>query len=368
MINAEQRVVLIGPVLPFRGGIAQHTTLLHRALRKLARVKTISFTRQYPKWLFPGKSDRAPEYQGHHEEGVDYLVDSINPLTWHRAVNEIEAFNPECVVFPWWTYYWTFCFGYIASVLKRNNLDIVFLCHNVIEHDTVFWKTFLTKIILKQGSRFVVHTREDHDNLQKLLPDAVISIHPHPIYDQFPKPKHTLPRRARCELLFYGFVRPYKGLDDLIEAMALLKEEDLFLTIAGEFWKGAEKTALRVAELGLEERIEILDRYHSDMETAELFSRADVIVLPYRSATGSGVIPVAYQYNKPVIVTEVGGLPDIVLHGETGLIAQPHDPVDLSNKIRDFCRGTITIDRNNIVKFKKMFSWSGLAKTLITTC
>ncbi len=119
-------VALIGPILPFRGGIAQHTTMLHRALQKQADVLTISFTRQYPTWLFPGESDRDPGYDNHVESGVEYLVDSINPLTWRKAITRILNYGAETVVIPWWTIYWTPCFFYIVRKLKKENIKIVF--------------------------------------------------------------------------------------------------------------------------------------------------------------------------------------------------------------------------------------------------
>jgi glycosyltransferase involved in cell wall biosynthesis len=236
------RIVFIGPVLPFRGGISQHTTKLARAMLEDAEVLIISFSRQYPHCLFPGESDRDPSYQSHKEKNTEYLIDSINPLTWLRAVKRIKNFKADMVIIPWWTVFWVFCFGFIASSLNRNSIEVVFFCHNVIEHEAAAWKTFLTRKVLNYGTRFMVHTKEDSNNLHALIPSAEVDIHPHPIYDQFPQAKLQLPRRKTLELLFYGFVRPYKGLDDLIEAMILLKGRDTQLTIAGEFWDGEQAT------------------------------------------------------------------------------------------------------------------------------
>jgi glycosyltransferase involved in cell wall biosynthesis len=361
----NKRVVLIGPVLPFRGGIAQHTSLLGRAVSEEAEVLMISFSRQYPKWLFPGESDRDPAYVSHVEKNTEYLIDSLNPLTWLMAVRRVKKFNADLVVIPWWTVFWAPCFGFIASLLTRNSIDVVYFCHNVIEHETSAWKTFLTRKVLNHGRRFMVHTKEDLHNLKTLIPMAEVDVHPHPIYDQFPEAKQELPRRKSLELLFYGFVRPYKGLDDLIDAMVLLKGKDIQLTIAGEFWNGEQETRKKIENIGLTDQIELRPRYHTDQETAELFARADVVVLPYRSATGSGVVPIAYHYNKAVLVTGVGGLPDVVNHKETGWIVPAEDITALSDTIAGIDIPGLSEMSKKIELFKKSLSWDSMARQLI---
>ncbi len=361
----DRKVAMVGPVLPFRGGIAQHTTMLHRALQEMAEVRTFSFSRQYPAWLFPGESDRDPAYEGHLEPGVKYLIDSVNPLSWRQAVKEIVDFGAEEVIFPWWTIFWVPTFGYMAKALKRKGMRIVFFCHNVVEHEAAWWKTRLSRSVLQLGDRFVVHTREDEANLKALLPSASVSVHPHPIYDQFPEPKGILPRRRKLELLFYGFVRPYKGLNLLIEAMGRLKGEDVQLTVAGEFWKGEEETRDRIRQLGIEDQVELRPRYHTDQETAELFARADFVVLPYRSATGSGVVPIAYHYNTPVIVTKVGGLPDIVKSGHTGYIISPNSASELCSIIKHSFNNNLKCSCKEISIIKDSLTWNSLSSTIL---
>ncbi|MFQ5500507.1 MAG: glycosyltransferase [Candidatus Zixiibacteriota bacterium] len=360
----KKRAVLIGPVLPFRGGIAQHTTMLHRALKKQAELMSISYTKQYPAWLFPGESDRDPKYAGYTEDGVQYLISSLNPLTWRRALTGCKNFHPNCAIIPWWTVFWApFCW-YLARGLRKAGIDVVFFCHNVIEHESSRWKSGLTAGILMQGDRFVVHTNEDKKNLLKIVPDASIRVHPHPVYEQFPPAKGILPRRAKTELLFFGFVRPYKGLDILIEAMGLLKSEDVFLTIAGEFWNGKENIEKRIDELGIKNKIEIISRYLTEDETAEYFARCDIVVLPYRSATGSGVVPLAYHYRKPVLVTDVGGLKSVVKHGETGYIVPPRAN-DIAEKIVAVTRVQLVAMEPAIQQLKSTMTWDGIAESIL---
>ncbi len=364
MSQRKRRVVLIGPVLPFRGGIAQHTTRLHRALAGLAERTTLSFSRQYPTLLFPGASDRDPEYEEYREAGVEYRIDSLNPLSWRMAMRRALAFGPDTVILPWWTVYWAPCFRYLARALARHGVEVVFFCHNVTDHEGAAWKTWLTRMTLRHGHRFVVHTHADRERLERLLPGARVRVHPHPIYDQFPAPTGALRRRAPLELLFYGFVRPYKGVDLLVEAMARVAG-DAHLTIAGEFWDGEQALRERITALGLEKRIELRPRYHGDAETAELFARADLVVLPYRDATGSGVIPIAYHYEKPVLVTRVGGLPEVVDDGETGFIVPPGDVDALAAAIDAFGG----VDRRalveNIRARKRDMSWESLSALLV---
>jgi glycosyltransferase involved in cell wall biosynthesis len=363
--STRPRVALIGPILPFRGGIAQHTTMLHRALAARADVLTISFSRQYPAWLFPGASDRDPGHAGHREAGVRYEIDSLNPVTWRSAVRSIRDFAPIGVILPWWSAYWTFCFHHIAAASRRANTPVVFLCHNASEHEDAAWKRALAKWALRTADRFVVHDQRARQALLDAVPRASVLVHPHPTHDHFPRALGSLPRRAALELLFFGFVRPYKGLDLLLDAMALLEGKDIHLTIAGEFWSGLDDCRARIASPGLQERVELLPRYHSEHETAELFTRADVVVLPYRSATGSAVIPLAYHYGKPVIATEVGGLPDVVQHDRTGLLVPPCSAQALADAIRSMSPAKAANMRPAIEDLAASMTWDGLAKTVL---
>lgn len=366
-VSKTDRVLLIGPVLPYRGGIAQHTTMLHRALSAEATCLTISFSRQYPRWLFPGEDDRDPNLVGYQEKGVEYLIDSLNPLSWIRALKRAREFGPRVALFPWWHVYWTPCFAWLAHQLRKSGVEIVFLCHNVLEHETARWKTILGNIAFSRAHRFLVHTYEDRKNLLDRMPSARVSVHPLPIYEQFPEPAYILPRRAGLELLFFGFIRLYKGLDVLLEAMRLLKDEDIYLSVVGEFWEGQRETLDFIREAGLENKIELVARYVSDAEAAEFFARCDAVVLPYRSATGSGVISLAYRYGKPVIATRVGGLPDVVEDGRTGLLVTPNSPHELAEGIRYMSTNRNRFTRANIEAMKARLTWSSLAKQVLNT-
>lgn len=361
----KRKTVLVAPVLPFRGGIAQHSTMMHRNLINKHEHYTESFMRLYPAFLYPGTNDVDPSHAEHLEAGVKYKIDTLNPYTWTRCIKRILEFQPDSVIFPWWHIYFFFCFGYMAYALKRKGVEIVFMCHNASDHDSSPWRSILTRWLFKSADRIVVHTREDSEKIKDFCLKARVDVHPHPIYDQFPQPLNKLQKRTDLELLFYGYVRPYKGLDSLIDALAEIKRE-VTLTIAGEFWDDLEYYKERVKSLGLNDRVEIRPHYHSDAETATLFERADVVVLPYRSATGSGIVPLAYHYGKPVVATRVGGFPDVIVEGRTGWLVEPDNHSELAEVIEQLSRNRTLECAPHILKMKSRMSWTSLAELVST--
>ena len=361
------KIVIVGPVAPFRGGIAQHTTRLSNALAEIADVRVISFARLYPRWLYPG--------QGQTEQSglllrtpVEFLLDSVNPFSWQSVVSRIAAQSPICVVMPWWTVFLAPCYRHLARQLRRRMIPVVFFCHNVVDHEAARWKRLFARNALCQGVGFVVQARDEQQALRGLLGSVDVLYHPHPIYDQFPVAERSLPRRAALELLFYGFIRPYKGLDILLEALSGLQDLSFHLSIVGEPW--GEKPASwqqRIHQAGLDERVELVPRYVNDIETAEYFARADVVVLPYLSATGAGVVATAAHYRKPVIASNVGCMKDSVLHGKTGLLVSPGDPLALQSAIRRFSIVGIPDAATNIEAATSTMTWQHLAEELLET-
>jgi len=357
------RVGLIGPVLPYRGGIAQHTTMLHRTLRAKVDLLSVSFKRLYPKWLYPGKTVLDSGYKGHKEDGVAYDLDPLNPVTWEKVCRRFIKHAPQTVIIPWWTVFCTPCYLSICSYLRQKGVKILFLCHNVVEHEMTEWKMTASKLVLSQGSRFFTHSEAEAARLKALIPKAEISTYPHPVYHKFQGPLVKHGRRAKLELLFFGLVRPYKGLDILIEAMYQLRKEDIFLTIAGEWWYKDESLKSRIQSV--KDRIEVVDRYITEGETATFFDRADVIVLPYRNATGSGVIPLAYHYGKPVITTTVGGLPEVVVDGVSGRLVKPEDPDALAKVLQEFLLMDPASMHEGVRKTAESMTWEGLAECIL---
>lgn len=360
------RIAIIGPVLPFRGGIAQHTTMLARTLRKQAEARTYSFSRQYPARIFPGDSDRDPDHAAESEPGTAYLIDTVNPLTWGPVAADIVRWRPDLVVLPWWHVYFAPLFLYLTTCLRRSGIPIVYLCHNVVEHETASWRRALTKRVLGRADGFVVHTESEREQLEHMLGVAQVEVHPIPVFESFPRVAGTEPREHALELLFFGFVRPYKGLDVLAEAMRLVDPSlDVRLTVVGEFWSGAADLRSRL-EQDATGRVEVVPRYVSEREAAQFFGRSDVVVLPYRSATGSAVVALAYHFGVPVIASRIGGLPDVVVPGRTGFLVDPESPSELAAAIEDAATCDLdAMSREVDALVAERMSWTGLARSVL---
>lgn len=367
--RSTQRILIIGPVTPFRGGIAQHTTRLANALNEMVNVQVESFERLYPNWLYPGKFQVETTDSLHMNAPVRYCLDSINPLSWHAMAEQAISSKPDTVIIPWWTFFLAPCYRFIAHKLARAEIPIIYFCHNIVDHDSAAWKRQLSRFVLSSGTKFLTQTRTETNRLKNLLGEVPVLTHPHPVYDQFPAATQMLPRRAKLELLFFGFIRPYKGLDILIDSLSQLKDASIHTSIVGEPWgTNTEYWERRIAEAGLSERVELVARYVDEMETARYFSRADAVVLPYRSATGTGVVATAFHYVKPVIASDVGGISDVVQDGKTGFLVPPEDAEALATAIRKFVDEGITNVDANLKEASASMTWSHLAAEIVTYC
>lgn len=359
------KIGIVGPSYPFRGGIAQCTTLLYRHLRSRHNVSFYAFKRQYPAWLFPGKTDRDTSENLAAESGTEHLLDSLNPRTWLRVANRIRKQRPELVIIPWWNSFWTPQFLTIALLTRWfTNARILFICHNIFEHEARFFTRFCSKMVLRRGDLFVVHSSQEFDRLKQFIPEEKITLGFLAQNDLF---EGTACDRegARSQLgvtgdvlLFFGFLRPYKGLDVLLKAMpSILQRRPVTLMIVGESWGGSSIESL-ARELGIARHIIRVDRYIPNQEVGLYFSAADLVVLPYLSGTGSGVVPSAYVFNTPVVATRVGSMPDAVVDGRTGFLVPPGDPAALADAVvRFFEEERSTEFRRNIEWEKYVFSW-----------
>jgi len=361
----KKRIVLIGPMLPVKGGIAQHSTLLRRTLDQYADLRTISFNRLYPDWLFPGTEEDAPGYPAFREPGVEYILDGLRPQTWKAALKSIEQSRPDAVVLPWWCIYWMPFFIYLRKRLARAGIPVIVICHNVFDHERSWWKTPLVRSALNGVDMFVVHTHSDAAIIERLLPGTRTLIHPHPVQQHFPLPSGEKRPSDSFELLFFGFVRPYKGLELLIDAMGELKGRAIRLTVVGEFWIDVKRFQTRIDKLGISSQVSIVPRYVSEKEAADYFQQADAVVLPYKESSSSGVVPLAYHFGKPVIVTRVGGLAEWVVDGVTGYSVEPDSPTAMAQAILQLeqSRGSDMVAA--IAKQRGQMTWDGMAQGIV---
>jgi D-inositol-3-phosphate glycosyltransferase len=304
------KLAVIGPVHPYRGGISHFTTLLAQNL--IARghdVLTVSFKRQYPRFLYPGTSDKDPSLQP-LQVGAEYILDPLYPWTWRRALRRIQAHQPALTVIQWWSTFWAPAYAYLARRLKT-----VYLIHNTLPHEPRFFDPFLAKLALGRGQAFIVQTQREGERLKRLLPHAQTTLCPHPVYDMLAD-QRIPPAEARQKLnlppkepviLFFGFVRAYKGLGILLQALAELKAagKSFTLLIAGEFWEDEVACRKQIQELGLVEQVRIENRYIPNEEVPLFFSAADLFAAPYLEGTQSGAAKMALGFGLPLVLSEI---------------------------------------------------------------
>ena len=357
------KICLIAPLPPFRGGIAKYCHCLAQELEKRHDFLLLSYKRQYPELLYGKKSqidqdvDRNKILQ--EFSNVTYAIDSVNPFTWYIAVQNIVEFRAEMAILPWWVAYWTPMYLYIAASLKKKGIKVVFLCINVFEHENNRLKKLLTEITLGKADSIIVHSDQEKTEILAFNPSATVRKHLLPLF------RHNVSTVCRhdstLQLLFFGFVRKYKGLDILLKAVSILKGHDISLRIAGEFWGDKEAYLALIKTLEITDKVEIIDRYVSEQEMNRFFEEADVVILPYRETKTSGVIASAYGFAKPVLVTNVGGFHEVIRDGYTGKIVAPDSPEAIADGIEWFIENRHADFAANIATFAAQeMSWNSL--------
>jgi glycosyltransferase involved in cell wall biosynthesis len=365
------KICLIGPIHPLRGGIAHYNAQLGLELASRHEVAVISFSRQYPALLFPGRTqfDPGPKAPGLI---VERLLDSVNPLSWVRAARRLAELSPDLIVVHWWNPFFGPCIGLTLRLARRRSrATIVFICHNIIPHEPFPGTRSLTRFALASADAWLVHSEPDRRGLESLrLPGRIIVTSQPPglgFGDPIDKEKaKTLLGLSGNTLLFFGLVRRYKGLPHLLEAMPLvLQKLDCTLLVVGEFYEGKDRCLHLINALGLASNVRVIDRFIPDQEVGLYFSAADLVVLPYESATQSAIVPIAYAFERPVVATRVGGLPEAVRDGETGLLVEPHNPVDLAEAIIRFYGDRLEEPfRQRIRQLRAAFSWYDLTAAI----
>lgn len=366
------KVCLIGPIHPLRGGIAHYNAQLGLELANRHEIVAISFSRQYPALLFPGRTqlDPSPTPPGLTTEA---LLDSINPLSWGMAGKRIAEVSPDLMVVHWWHPFFGPSIGTAVRIARRRSRPrVVFICHNITPHEPFPGTRALTRFALAPGDAWLVHSEGLQRELQSLDVQGPILTTPHPPGKAFGELMSRQEAQKRLGLsgntvLFFGLVRHYKGLPQLLQAMPLvLNRLTCTLLVVGEFYEGRERCLDLIKTLGLAPYVRVIDQFVPDDEVSLYFSAADVVVLPYAAATQSGIAAIAHSFERPVITTRVGGLPEAVRDGETGLLVEPSNPAALAAAIIRFYEEKMEPTlRRNIVQ-QRPFSWKELAATLET--
>ena len=366
------RVALVGPLAPWRGGLAQYLALLGESLATRAEVLGITFTRQYPEFLFPGTSQIDPKTE-RPSFPVEAMLDSIGPWSWRRVARRLERFAPGAVILKWWMPFFGPAFASSVGPLRRRGTRVVLVCDNLVPHEKRPLDDAFSAWMLRNSDGYLVMSESVERDLDRLKPGAPRRRVLHPLYAQFDRGRFTR-ESARAHLgvegdvvLFFGYVRHYKGLDTLLECWPrVTAAKPATLVVAGEFYEDAEPYRRLAAAAGGPPGVRLLERYLPDEEVEAAFKAADVVVLPYRTATQSGVTHVAYALGVPVIVTDVGGLSETVKHGVTGLVVPPADPAALAAAIRRFFDQDLgPALRAGVRALQQEHSWERLAEETV---
>jgi D-inositol-3-phosphate glycosyltransferase len=367
---AARRIALLGPLHPWRGGLAQYLQFLGEALERHAQVNAVTFTRQYPGLLFPGTTQFDLDAPRPRFLTVP-MLDSINPITWRRTAAQLERWTPGAVVLKWWMPFFGPAFASAVGPLRKRGTRVVLVCDNLVGHEPRVFDNAFTDWMMRNSDGYLVMSDAVERDLDRLKPGAPRRRVPHPFYAQFDRQRWTR-ETARASLgltgdvaLFFGYVRHYKGLDTLLMAWKRVRavRPQATLVVAGEFYEDPAAYAGLIQDAG---GVRLIDRYIPDEEVEALFRAADVTVLPYRSGTQSGVTHVAYALGTPVIATRVGGLTESIRDGETGLTVPPEDPPALAAAIvRFFAEGLGERMRGPIASLRASHSWDALARATV---
>ncbi len=364
------KIVIVGPFYPLRGGIAHFgASFAHWLGVRGHSVFPISFSRLYPKFLFPGKSqEESGQALPSYTVTATPIIDSLHPLSWFRAAEHIRHLQPDVIVFTHWLTFFVPCYATIMTLLKkRTHAKLIVLLHNFKPHEARPGDAFLLWLLTRQPDGYLMLSESVKADLLAVQPKAVCQISPHPLYDIFGNAldKHEARRAlglsmSQKVILFFGYIRKYKGLDLLLDAMpALIKLfPELKLIVAGEFYSDEQAYREKIKLLGVEKHLLLETSYIPSEKVAQYFCAADCAVLPYRAATQSGVVPIAYHFELPVIVTNVGGLSEVVRDGKTGFVVTPNCADALVEAIKKFYDLQHTIDfKAHLRAEKQKYSW-----------
>jgi len=368
-----KKLVIIGPAHPLRGGLASFNERLARQFQSQGfDVSIYTFSLQYPGFLFPGttqySSEPAPD-----DINIKIVINSVNPLNWFSVGNDLKKHNPDYIVVRYWLPFMGPCLGTILRQVKKNrHTKIVCIADNIIPHEKRPGDDWFTKYFVKPVDAFVTMSEKVLTDLRLFSSKPAKKV-VHPLYDNFGPAVDKIEARKHLGLatdipiiLFFGFIRKYKGLDLLFESMALLKakQSPIKLLVAGEFYEDRKAYDEQIAQLGIADQLILHTDFIADSEVRYYMSAADFVIQPYRNATQSGVTPLAYHFEKPMLVTNVGGLPDLVPDGKVGLVAAPNAE-SIAEKIEALYQLGEQHFLPHLRSEKKQYSWQVLADTIV---
>jgi glycosyltransferase involved in cell wall biosynthesis len=368
------KLALVGPAYPLRGGNALTLGYLAEALSAEHEVHIISYSRLYPKLLFPGtrmedvsKTPMKPT----NPETTHFLIDCINPISWKQAADFINRLKPDMLIMQWWNSFFGVAHRTILSFVDKR-IPIFYIPENIVSHEANALNLFLTKLALSKADYFLTFSHSVAEGVKSLYPNKPVYEAQLPIFDCFNlEPdfdKATFAKSLGLKkhvILFFGYIREYKGLMTLLDAMPeILKRigNDTTLLIVGEFYDKRDKYDAKIHSLGIANHVKVVSAFVPNEEVGRYFSVSDVVAMPYHSGTQSGILSIAYSFRKPVVITNVGGIAETVIDGETGFIIEPRNPIALADAIEKFynVKSSVNFEQNIL----RVVSANNFAKAL----
>lgn len=359
------KIAMIGPVPPFRGGISQFAAMLGDSYTKLGyTVRYFNFIKQYPPIIFPSGNQFDDSMPSIASERV---LTPYKPWTWISSVKRIKLYNPDYVILSWWLPFFAPCYRYI--IRRVSNAKIIVIVHNVLPHERWYGNRIFVKSVFDIADKIVLLSKSTLRDLESLFSDryrlkSVLGFHP--IYNCYGT--QTYPKTTQPTILFFGLIKPYKGLDVLLRAMrpVLQSIPNLKLIIAGDVYGEKCVYENKIRDLGIESSVETHFRYIGSLEISTIFGRANVCILPYISASQSGVIATAFSFNMPIIASDVGGIGEYIEQYCTGLLVPPGDVESLALAIIQFFNESMGESMSKLIEAKKdTFSWKALSRIVI---
>jgi glycosyltransferase involved in cell wall biosynthesis len=368
------KLVLVGPAYPLRGGNALTLGYLAEALSAEHDVHIISYSRLYPKLLFPGtrmedvsKTPMKPT----NPDRTHFLIDCINPISWKQTADVINRLKPDMLIMQWWNSFFGVAHRTILSFVDKR-IPIFYIPENIVSHEASAVNLFLTKLALSKADYFLAFSHSVAEGVKSLYPNKPVYEAQLPIFDCFNlEPDFDKVAFAQSlglkknVILFFGYIREYKGLMTLLDAMPeILKRigNDTTLLIVGEFYDKREKYDAKIHALGISDHVKVVSEFVPNEAVGRYFSVSDIVAMPYHSGTQSGILSIAYSFRKPVVITNVGGIAETVIEGETGFIVEPRNPMALADAIEKFynVKSTVNFEQNIL----RVVSANNFAKTL----
>ncbi len=370
------KITILGPAHPLRGGIAAlNERLAAELVSEGHNVNIVSFSLQYPKLLFPGKTQYSEE-KNKFPFQITEEVNSVNPASWLKTGKKIKNEKPDILIVRFWLPFMAMSLGTICGIVKKNgHTKIISVVDNIIPHEKRPGDKTLSNYFIKKADGFIAMSKSVLTDLNKFDSKKPKIYSPHPIYDHYGKikPRETALEKLELDkefryVLFFGFIRDYKGLDLLLKAFSddFFEKNKIKLIVAGEFYTDEEPYRKLITKLNLQEKIILRTGYIPNSEVENYFNAADIVAQPYKSATQSGVTQIGYHFNKPMLVTNVGGLPEIIPDGKAGYVVNP-EPNEIKNALIDFFKNNRQAFFTEEVKNeKKRFGWDKMTEAIFS--